>query len=53
MAMNERMKVPYQLLDELERVSEDPHTDIRELLESIQHLDLLEKLGVSFHEGVE
>ena len=46
-----RMKVPYQLLDELERVSEDPRTDIRELLESIQRLDLLEKLGVSLHEG--
>jgi len=40
-----RMKVPYQLLDELERVSEDPRTEIRELLESIQRLDLLEKLG--------
>ena len=46
-----RMKVPYQLLDELERVSEDPRSDIRELLESIQRLDLLEKLGVSLHEG--
>ena len=48
-----RMKVPYELLDELERVSEDPRTDIRELLESIQRLDLLEKLGISLHKGVE
>ena len=47
-----RMRVPYELLDELERVSEHPRTDIRELLESIQRLDLLEKLGVSLHEGV-
>ena len=46
-----RMKVPYQVLDELERVSEDPRTDIRELLGSIQRLDLLEKLGVYLHEG--
>lgn len=48
-----RMKVPYELLDELERVSEDPRTDIRELLQSVQRLDLLEKLGVSLHKGVE
>ena len=48
-----RMRVAYELLDELERVSEDPRTDIRELLESIQRLDLLEKLGVFFHEGAE
>ena len=48
-----RMKVPYQLLDELERVSEHPRTDIRELLESIQRLDLLEKLGVSLDTGIE
>ena len=46
-----RMRVPYELLDELERVSEDLRTDIRELLESIQRRDLLEKLGVSLHEG--
>ena len=48
-----RMKVPYELLDELERVSEDPRTDIRELLQSVQRIDLLEKLGVSLHKGVE
>ena len=48
-----KMTVPYQLLDELERVSEHPRTDIRKLLESIQRLDLLEKYGVSLHEGVE
>ena len=48
-----RMRVPYQLLGELERVSEHPRTDIRELLENIQRLDLLEKLGVSLHEGAE
>ncbi|XP_067051801.1 uncharacterized protein [Acropora muricata] len=47
-----RMKVPYELLDELERVSEDPRTDIRELLQSVQRLDLLEKLGVSLHKGI-
>ncbi|XP_015765103.1 PREDICTED: uncharacterized protein LOC107344017 isoform X3 [Acropora digitifera] len=47
-----RMKVTYELLDELERVSEDSRTDIRELLESIQRPDLLEKLGVSLHEGI-
>jgi len=48
-----RIREPYELLDELERVSEDPRTDIRELLESIQRRDLLEKPGVSLHEGVE
>ena len=48
-----RMKVPYQLLDELERVGEHPRTDIRELLEGIQRLDLLEKLGVSLDAGIE
>ena len=48
-----RMRVPYELLDELERVSEDLLTDIRELLESIQRRDLLEKLEVSLHEGAE
>ena len=48
-----RMRVAYELLVELERVSDHPRTDIRELLESIHRLDLLEKLGVSLHEGVE
>ena len=48
-----RMRVPYELLDELERVSEDLRTDIRELLESIQRRDLIEKLGVSLREGAE
>ena len=48
-----KMTVPYQLLDELERVSEHPRTDIGELLESIHRRDLLEKLEVSLHEGVE
>ena len=43
-------KRTYELLDELERVSEDLLTDIRELLESIQRRDLLEKLEVSLHE---
>ena len=47
-----RMRIPYQLLDELEKGSGHPCTDIRELLESIQRHDLLEKLGVSLHEGV-
>ena len=45
------MTVPCQLLAELDRVSEHPRTDIRELLESIQRL--LQKYGVSLHEGVE
>lgn len=48
-----RIKIAYQLLDELERVSEHPRTDIRELLESIQRHDLLEELEVSLREGVE
>ena len=48
-----RMTVAYELLDELERVSDHPCTDIGKLLESIHRLDLLEKLGVSLHEGVE
>ena len=48
-----RMRVPYQLLVELERVSDHPRTDIRELLESIQRLDLRKKLGVSLDAGIE
>ena len=36
------MTVPCQLLAELEIVSEHPRTDIRELLGSIQRLDLLD-----------
>ena len=48
-----KMTVPYQLLNEPERVSENPRTDIRELFESTQRVDLLKKPEVSLHEGVE
>ena len=47
------MTVPYQLLNEPERVGEDPHTEIRELFESTERVDLLKKPEVSLHEGVE
>ncbi|XP_068753876.1 uncharacterized protein [Montipora capricornis] len=40
-----KMKVGFELLKEVERVSEHPCTDIRELLQEIQRFDLLEKLG--------
>ena len=48
-----KMTVPYQLLNEPERVSENPRTDIRELFESTQRVDLLKKPEVSLHDGVE
>ena len=40
-----KMKVGFELLKELERVSEHPRTDIGELLKEIQRFDLLEKLS--------
>ena len=40
-----KMKVGFELLKEVERVSEHPCTDIRELLQEIQRFDLLQKLG--------
>ena len=41
-----KMKVGFELLKEVERVSEHPCTDIGELLKGIQRFDLLEKLGL-------
>ncbi|XP_068700098.1 uncharacterized protein [Montipora foliosa] len=41
-----KMKVGFEVLKEVERVSEHPCTDIGELLKGIQRFDLLEKLGL-------
>ena len=41
-----KMKVGFELLKEVERVSEHPCTDIGLLLKEIQRLDLVEKLGL-------
>ena len=41
-----QMKVGFELLREVERVSEHPCTDIDELLKGTQRFDLLEKLGL-------
>ena len=45
-----KMKVGFELLKEVERVSEHPCTDIGELLKGIQRFDLLEKLGLPYPE---
>ncbi|XP_068753865.1 uncharacterized protein [Montipora capricornis] len=46
-----KMKVGFELLKEVERVSEHPCTDIGELLKGIQRFDLLEKLGLPYPES--
>ncbi|XP_068700122.1 uncharacterized protein [Montipora foliosa] len=46
-----KMKVGFELLKEVERVSEHPCTDIVELLKGIQRFDLLEKLGLPYPES--
>ncbi|XP_068753878.1 uncharacterized protein [Montipora capricornis] len=46
-----KMKVGFELLKEVERVSEHPCTDMGELLKGIQRFDLLEKLGLPYPES--